>query len=220
MWLDLSTRQRVGFTDLSRANPALAQQWVEESKFYSLDVLAPKLRLSVADARKFVLDPGTLVASRYEDKPQEQAKDRAEYQRQMNEYDQKRAMSGVGPDKFFWKGDRVSDEEWFGLLSEEEAKSLKESWTLPGRASLMGNMRGFWRAQLDANFDHLGSKETRLLKLERVGGDDYLNGGLLRAEQEAKALRLEGPAGYLVLHHSRIGEQGALMLTRVDVSGM
>ncbi len=34
-----------------------------------------------------------------------------------------------------------------------------------------------------------------------------------------KALRLEGQAGYLVLHHSRIGEQGALMLTRVDVSG-
>ncbi len=124
MWLDLSTRQRVGFTDLSRANPALAQQWVEESKFYSLDVLAPKLRLSVADACKFELDTGTLVAARYEDKPQEQAKDRAEYQRQMNEYDQKRAMSGVGPDKFFWKGDRVSDEEWFGLLSVEGARVL------------------------------------------------------------------------------------------------
>ncbi len=71
--LDLSRRQRVGFADLSKANPALSQHWVEESKVYSLDVLAPKLRQSVADARKSELDPGTLVAARYEDKPQEQA---------------------------------------------------------------------------------------------------------------------------------------------------
>lgn len=72
-------------------------------------------------------------------------------------------MSGVGPDKFFWKGDRVSDGEWFGLLSAKEAKSRKES----------------------------GIKRN--------------------ATAEIKALHLEGKAGYLVLHHSQIGEQGALM---------
>ncbi len=204
--LDLSTRQKIGFEELSKANPSLAPFWVQESKFYSVGGVAPKLRLKVGDARQFELDPGTLVGTAYEDEKWAKAKSYADSQKQWAEYNEKMSMFGVGPDVYFWKGEKVGDGEWFGLMTGEEAGKVKESGVPTGRASRSsGKTSGLWKVK---------DREA-----ERVGGVEYLDAGFLREEKAAKPVRLEGPAGYLVMHQSRLGADGTLVLTRVDLAG-
>jgi len=203
---DLSTRQRVGFQELSKANPSLAQFWVDESKFYSVGGIEPKLRLKVADARQFELDPATLVARAYEKEQWAKPKDYAESQKQWVDYYDQMSMFGVGPDVYFWQGEKVGDGEWFSLMTGEEAGKVKESGVPTGRASRSsGKTSGLWTVK---------DREAA-----RVGAVEYLDAGLLRDEKAAKPMRLEGPPGYLVMHQSRLGADGTLMLTRVDLAG-
>ncbi len=203
--LDLKTKQRVGFEELSRANPSLAQFWVDEAKFYSVGGAVPKLRLKVADARQFELDPVTLTGTPYEDEKWAKAKSHEESMKQWAEYNEKMTMFGIGPGVYFWRGEKPGEGEWFGLMTREEAGNLKESGVPTGRAILNGKTSALWRVQ---------AREGK-----RVGEVEYLDAGLLREEKAAKPLRLEGPAGYLVMHQSRLGQDGTLVVTRVDMEG-
>ncbi len=204
--LDLKTKQRVGFEELSRANPSLGQFWVEEAKFYSVGGAVQKLRVKVGDARQFELDPGTLVAAPYTDETWAKAKDYAESQKQWAEYNEKMSMFGVGPEVYFWKGEKIGEGEWFGLMTGEEAGKVQESGVPSGRASISGGKTsGLWRVKARVG--------------EKVGDVEYLDAGMLREEKAAKPLRLEGPAGYLVMHRSRLGQDGMILLTRVDLTG-
>ncbi|MCX6611273.1 MAG: hypothetical protein NTW74_10540 [Acidobacteria bacterium] len=203
--IDLSTKQRVGFEELSRANPSLAKFWVEESKFYSVGGNEQKLRVKVGDARQFELDPGTLVARAYEEEKWAKAKDSAESQKQWAEYNEKMSMFGVGPEVFFWKGGLGADGSWFGLMSREEAGKVEEFGAPSGRAIRGGKTSGLWKVS--------GKDATRVCEVE------YLDAGLLREVKSARPLKLEGPEGYLVMHQSRLGKDGTLLLTRVDMSG-
>jgi len=203
--LDLSTRQRVGFDEMSKANPSLAQFWVQEAKFYSVGGVEPKLRLKVGDARQFELDPVTLVARAYVEEKFAKAKDYAESKKQWAEYNERMSMFGVGPGVYFWKGEKVGEGEWFGLMTGEEAGKVKDFGAPTGRAIREGKTSGLWRVK---------DREA-----ERVGAVEYLDAGLLRDEKTAKPVRLEGPAGYLVMHQSRLGADGTILLTRVDMAG-
>ena len=203
--LDLKTKQRVGFAELSQANPSLAQFWVDEGKFYSVGGVVPKLRLKVADARQFELDPATLVGTAYEDEKWAKAKSYEESKQQWAEYNEKMSMFGVGPEVYFWNGEKVGDGEWFGLMTGEEAGKVKEFGVPTGRASRIGKTSGLWKVK---------DREAA-----RVGTVEYLDAGLLREEKGARPVRLEGPAGYLVMHRSRLGQDGTLLVTRVDLEG-
>jgi hypothetical protein len=203
--LDLSTKQRVGFAELSQANPSLAQFWVQEGKFYSVGGVVPKLRLKVADARQFELDPVTLVGTAYEDEKWAKAKSYEESRQQWAEYNEKMSMFGVGPDVYFWKGAKIGESEWFGLMSVEDAGKVGQFGAPTGRAIRDGKTHGLWRVK-----DRIA---------QRVGSVEYLDAGLLREEKSARPVRLEGPAGYLVMHRSRLGQDGTLLVTRVDLEG-
>ena len=177
--LDLKSRERVGVAELARANPALAKSFVEDGKAYRL----MGNRIVVGG---FEIDPATLVATPHTDGAQS-----------LLSYDEQRDISGPDPARYFWHGDLKSEREWFGLLSEEEAKDR----ALRLRVRSTGVKRSFWRG--------------RLGELKRVSDVEYVDGSLLRAEDRPGALRLEEPAGYLVLHRSA----ETLLVTRVDEAG-
>jgi hypothetical protein len=211
--VDLSGKRKIGVEELTRTNPELARLWMSESRYYSIDPKSKRLVFSVGDGRKFSLEPETLKAEAYVQPAQKQAKTREEYNQQLAEYSEAMQMFAVGPEKHFYSGERIGTGEWVGLLSEEELASVQQSWSLPGRTYGEGKRRRLYRLLLDTT----DSRGARVANVEALGGDSYLEGGLLRAERAGKALRLSRPEGYLVMHRFRLG--GTLMLTRVDLAG-
>ena len=215
--LDVTTWQKIGNAELSTANPELAGMWMEQSKYYEMDPAGARLKVTVGDGRKFVVDPGTLKVTAYEDPVQRPAKDHAEYQRLNEIYREQMAMFGVGPEKFFFAGERISDGEWMGLLTEEEAREqVGKHWYMPGRVILNGKRRRLYRARLESKEDR-GSVEITVIASEPIAKDSYLDAGLMRELRAGKAQRLSGPAGYVVMHRMRL--DGTLSLTRIDMSG-
>ena len=216
--VDVKTKQKIDFAELTRVNPEMAQLWLEESKYYKMTGDGSRLVVTVGDGRKFTLDPESLKVAPYTDETIPPPKDAEDSRRQWAEYNEKMSMFGIGPGKYFWNGEKISDEEWVGLLTEAEAQEAGTFRISPRSLSMDGKRRGLYRASLETTLDR-GQKTTRLLKMEQIGKDTYLDAGMLREVSSARALRLTNPPGYVVMHRFRLGDQGTLMLTRIDMQG-
>jgi hypothetical protein len=216
--VNVATKQKVGLDELNRVNPELRGGWLEQSKYYKMDDESMRLLVTVGDGRKFVLEPSSMKALPYVAPVQVQAKSHEEYMKQIAAYVKKTAMYETGPGRFFYSGERISQTEWVGLLSEEQLNELIRSWSELGKAPYGEVRRKLYRLRLESTEDR-GSTYTKVVGHEALGQDSYLEAGLMRDGIETKALRLSGPEGYLVMHKWRLGDQGTMMLTRVDMQG-
>ncbi len=209
--VERSSGKVITVEQLNQINPALAKAWVNQSKYYSC---GQRLRFTASDARKFEIDPATLQANSYAEpfKPKlTPREDNIRYKREMS-------MWGVGPSKFFWTGMLRSASEWFGILSESDlAKNYKpgDPVDVYSRNIRVDERTYLYRAAVAA----CGDDRRCLGQAERLAGDGYLGGVLLREAAEPKPLLLSNPGSVIVLHWSKIGAQGTLMAARVTFEG-
>jgi hypothetical protein len=215
--VDLRSKRKVGEEELTQINPELARLWMQESRYYKIDLRSRNLVFSVGDGRKFRLEPETLKAVAYTEPSPGQALTKEEYAKRLAEYQEANLMFGVGAQVYFFSGEKIGEQEWVGLLTEEDLADLQKNWSRPGRVWGEGKRRRLYRLGLEQVVDARGPTGWKVSSTEALGGNSYLEGGLLRAERAAQALRLHGPEGYLVMHRFRL--DGTLMLTRVDMTG-
>ena len=196
---------------LIQLNPALASAWVKQSKYYSCD---QRLRFTATDARKFEIDPGTLQAHPYTEPPKPKltfSEDNLRYHREMS-------MWGAGPSKFFWAGTLLSSTQWFGVHSESDLARLYKPGDpvdLYHRNVRVDERTYLYRAAVTPCRDDRGC----LGKAERLPGDGYLGGALVREAAEPRPLLLSDPGSVIVLHWSKVGAEGTLVAARVTFEG-
>jgi hypothetical protein len=79
--------------------------------------------------------------------------------------------------------------------------------------------RTFWSARIGKTKEFTEGTHDRLFDVTRmVGAPEFLNAGLLIRPGTREALRVKDPPGFLVLHRTRLDEEGRLALTRLDDS--
>lgn len=208
--VELATGKVVDTAELNRINPSMAGQWLKESKYYEAK---GKLRFTTADARKFELDPASLQARPYADPP----KPKLTHQEDMVRYNREMSMWGVGPSKYFWPGGFVTPTDWFGLHSPREAERnyhVGSGVTAHSRSTRSEERRMVYRARLE----NCGS-DTCVASISALPGEGYLGAVLLRDELEARPLRLDGPDGYVMLHWSKLGKEGTMLVSRIGIDG-
>jgi hypothetical protein len=214
--VDPNTLTVIGFDQLNEANPDLAGAWMADSKFGLLDRPTVRLHLTAADGRKFLIDPVTLKAAPVA--PAQVARDAADYQRQRDAYDDALDLAtAYTADSYYYAGELRSDEEWVGLLSDEEAANQSEYWRLPRRIYPLDQRRKLYRLKLKTTVDDRGVRTRKVLGAERLGQETFFRAGLVRDPSKAKAWRLADPDGYLILHQYRL--DSPIVAARVDLSG-
>lgn len=207
----------IGFDQLNEANPELSGAWMADSKFGLLDRPSVRLQLTSADGRKFLIDPTTLKASAVPAGNQP-ARDAADYQRKRDAYDDALDLAtAFTADSYYYAGELRSDEEWVGLLSDEEAANQPEYWRLPRRIYPLDQRRKLYRLRLKTSVDDRGVTSRKVIGSERIGQETFFRAGLVRDASAAKAWRLADPDGYLILHQYRL--DSPVVATRVDLSG-
>ena len=116
------------------------------------------------------------------------------------------------------------DGRWLGFYSEKEAADAGHDefgdhlarpdvvWDEGSQAR-----RTFWTARIGKTKEFTEGTHDRLFDVtRRPGAPEFLEAGLLVRQGTRQPLRLQDPDGFLVLHRTRLGEEGRLALTRLD----
>ena len=108
---------------------------------------------------------------------------------------------------------------WFGLLSDQE---LEKEYA-PGKwirrltsANDAKQPRRFHRGSLG---DEAATGSRRIMTMEPIGQENYLNAAFLRMDEGSEPIRLSDPDGALMVYTSEPGLKGTLVLARVDMDG-
>ena len=94
-----------------------------------------------------------------------------------------------------------------------------ENWRIPASVirQSAGVRRSFWTARIGRTKEFSEGSHDRLFDVSRVpDGPDFLDGGFLVRQGTRQPLTLETPAGLLVMHRTRLDEEGRAALTRLD----
>ena len=77
--------------------------------------------------------------------------------------------------------------------------------------------RTFWRGRIGKTKEFTEGTHDRLFDVTKIPGEpEFLEAGILIQQGTKQPLRLKDPDGFLVLHRTRLGEEGRLALTRLD----
>lgn len=122
----------------------------------------------------------------------------------------------------------ASAQAWLGLYTEAEASEAArdefgDKYRDDGSVLDEGpaTRRRWWRAEVGRTKEFSEGSHPRLTALNPAAeGQVYLGGGLLKKAGQPVALALAGPAGWLVVHKTRIDAEGRIVLTRVNTSLM
>ena len=119
---------------------------------------------------------------------------------------------------------------WIGFFNEKEAAdagddvfgdkiATGEPGSNPDRVYYETKQarRTFWSARIGKTKEFSEGTHDRLFDVTRISdAPEYLEGGVLIQQGTKKPLPLQNPDGFLVLHKTRIDEEGRLALTRLD----
>ncbi len=118
----------------------------------------------------------------------------------------------------------MPDGRWLGFFTEKEAAQAgNDEWgdhirkpeTVPEDNA--PTRRTFWSARIGKTKEFTEGRHDRLFDVTRMpGAPEFLNAGLLIREGTREALRVENPPGFLVVHRTRLDEEGRLALARLD----
>ncbi|MBM3757317.1 MAG: hypothetical protein FJW38_25445 [Acidobacteria bacterium] len=208
--VELATGKLITAPELEKINPALAGQWLKESKYYEVK---GRLRFTTADARKFELDQVSLQTRPYVEPP----KPKLNYREDMERYNREMSMWGIGLEKFFWSGGFVTANDWFGLHTPDEADRnhhVGSRVTGESRNSRVDGRRLVYRAKIEAC-----PLDFCLTAISPLPGEGYIGAALLRDETQPRPLRLTEPDGFVMLHWSKLGKEGTLLVSRIGFDG-
>lgn len=197
---------------LRKKNPALAELWPKEQKFFELK---NGLVFTAADANRYRIDP-----SNGEARP---------------------AASGAGSRggdvapayytpsatySFQARGGLFGD-QWLGLADEQDMTVLQTQHATPGLDASGARRYQIWRAEVKSDAtsterDYLATYvwKRALVNLRPAGAEHvFLKAGLLQDSLTRTVVRLRDPEGALVLYHDRIDEDAHLQLARLTTAG-
>lgn len=176
--------------------------WLKESQYFNWDDRSQRFRFTAADGRRMVFNPTT---NRHDPEPPGP-----------NGQPLHTFWPGMVMDAWWVLGTYSDTGTWFGLMAEPEQRS----W-VPGVGKRFGEPvsqgleipRQLYRVQMRPDED--GNRQVTAM--ETAGS--YLQGRLLTTGRHKEALRLRDPDGYLIMHWSRVGNEGSVRLTRVTPEG-
>ncbi len=119
---------------------------------------------------------------------------------------------------------------WVGFFNEKEAAdagddgfgdkiATGEPGSNPDRVYYETSQarRTFWSARIGKTKEFTEGTHARLFDVTRIpGAPEFLEAGLLIRQGTKQPLQLKDPDGFLVLHRTRLGEEGRLAFTRFD----
>ncbi|HEX4665787.1 MAG TPA: PA2928 family protein [Chthoniobacterales bacterium] len=197
---------------IEERNPALRDLIPKDLDFYAYD---GGLVLTAADARRFKIRASDYSAQAYTP-PNE------EYFQQVQFMATR--WNGGYHTKDFLARQAMIDGRWMGLYSEKEAADAGHDefgdhlarpdvvWDEGSQAR-----RGFWSARIGKTKEFTEGTHDRLFDVARISGaPEFLAAGLLIRQGTREPLRLKEPDGFLVLHRTRLDEEGRPALTRLD----
>ncbi|MBA3963658.1 MAG: hypothetical protein H0X40_17410 [Chthoniobacterales bacterium] len=203
---------------IEQRNPALHDLIPKELNFYAYD---GGLVLIAADARRFRIRAGDFVAEPYT-APNES------YFRDV--HSRSTVWDGSYATRDFLVRQMMLNGRWIGFFTAAEAEDAgKDDF---GRKLATGEpgskpeepiyhwqqaRRTFWSARIGKTKEFPEGTHDRLFDVTRIpDAPEFLEAGLLIQQGTKRALRLHDPDGFLVLHRTRLGEEGRLGLTRLD----
>lgn len=198
--IDQKTHEVLGSDDFRRANPSLDPVWWEDGRRMEI---RGKLYTKSSDHQSAMeFDPTTLKAT-----PVPVVRDASRWP-----FDPK-------PEYFLAAGAIASPNTWLGLHSQQETeREFKPKAWLKRivKAEDAKVQRHFYRGVLDPD---TSDEHHRIISMEALGVDTFLNGAFLRMDETSEPLRLTSPDGYLVKFSSKPGMDGTLVVARVDLDG-
>ncbi len=197
---------------LEQKNPELRDLIPSNLDFYAYD---GGLVITAADARRF-----RIKGSEFKAEPYTPPND--DYFRHV-EFMATRWNGGYHTKDFLVR-QMMRDGNWLGFYSEKEATDagkdeFGDHLAKPDVVHDEGSRarRTFWTARIGKTREFSEGTHDRLFDVTRVpGAPEYLEAGLLIQPGTRQALRLEDPAGFVVVHRTRLDEQGRLAFTRLD----
>ena len=199
---------------LEQRNPALRGLVPKEPKFYAFD---QGLVITTADSRRYKVRSTDFAAEPYQPASEEQFSRQQFMATQWN--------GGYGTGDFLTQQGRLNG-RWLGLYTEKEAADAGDDGfgeKLANSSNVLrestGARRTFWTARIGQTKEFSEGTHDRLFDVTRVPeAPDFLDGGLLVRQGSRQPLALEEPSGLLVLHRTRLDEEGRAALTRLDDS--
>lgn len=196
----LDDHKIINDTELKHANPALDPMLFDDPR--GMEVNDGRLHLMSSDrSRAFDIDPSTLKAIPAAPRPSA------------------RSRTDPAISEYMGAGYLASSRAWLGLHSTHE---LDGSFK-PGRwlrrvesADDAKQERQLCRGELEPHSD---DDLHRIVSMRPVSDLTYLNAAFLRVSRKEEPLRLHDPEGALMIHTSKPGLSGTLIVSRVDEEG-
>ena len=203
---------------IDQRNPNLRDLIPKDLDFYAYD---SGLVLTAADARRFRIRASDYSAEAY-------TPPNDDYFQQV-QFMATRWNGGYHTRDFLVRQMNLNG-RWIGFFNEKEAAdagddgfgdkiATGEPGSNPDRVYYQTTQarRTFWTARIGKTKEFSEGTHDRLFDVTRIpGAPEYLEAGLLIQQGTKQPLRLKEPDGFLVLHRTRLDEEGRLALTRLD----
>ncbi len=197
---------------LERQNPVLRGLIPKELDFYAYD---GGLIITAADGQRFLINGPEFRAQPY-------TPPNDDYFRQI-EFMATRWNGGYHTKDFLTR-QMMREGGWLGFYSAKEAEhagndEFGDHLAKPEVVQDEGSRarRTFWTARIGKTKEFTEGTHDRLFEVTWVpGAPEYLEGGLLIQPGTRKALRLQDPSGIVVVHRTRLDEEGRIAFTRLD----
>ena len=197
---------------IEERNPSLRDLIPKDLDFYAYD---GGLVIVAADAQRYRIRTPESAAETY-------TPPNDDYFQQV-QFMATRWNGGYHTNDFVVRQMRLPD-RWVGCLSAKEAADagndeFGDHLTKPEVVYGEGARarRTFWSARIGKTKEFSEGTHDRLFDVTRIpGAPEYLEAGLLVHQGTRQPLRLQNPDGFLVLHKTRIDEEGRLAVTRLD----
>lgn len=203
---------------IEQRNPSLRDLIPKDLDFYAYD---DGLVIIAADARRFRIRGSDCTAEPY-------TAPNDEYFRNV-QFMATRWNGGYGTRDFLVRQMMLSG-RWVGFFNEKEAEdagndgfgdriATGEPGSNPDSVYYETSQarRTFWSARIGKTKEFSEGTHDRLFEVTRIpDAPEFLEAGLLVQQGTRRPLRLQDPSGFLVLHRTRLGEEGRLALSRLD----
>ncbi len=197
--VNLKTGRMIRSADLRAANPGLPELWNDSRLLNFID----RLTFLTPDRRRsYALDLETLRATEVPVKLKSQG-----------------PYLTPKPEHFLSAGAMLSDTEWLGLASQEEAgENLGVGSTVKSVVSVNDRKvaRQLYRARLGPGYIE---SVRRIDALELISPEILVNGALVCTEAGKPPIRLSGPDGFVAIGSTDTALGARLVVVRVDAAG-
>jgi len=194
-------------------NPTLKGMLPTESQYYEFNDAEKGIVFKANDGAQWIIHSNTLIATPYVQPQNTFDKSIAErLSRQLQDRLKDLQKPGLDFNQLKVNQD-TSNHHWLGIYSSEEIETLYKKISLMPQSG-QDVRRQFYNAVYDS-VPYRGIEFNDPKLLASTADTYYLNGGFLADKQTGKAIQLNDPNGYLLIHKKVIGADGEIIISRI-----